>query len=147
VSRTFALLALVVLGGCLGVPATESVSPTDESTPTAPTPTTDSPASTTESPAPTPTANTPASTNTSTTGTTPVVADCPYHLQVDPASDGATAVDALAYSNLSAARQQEFRRALDNGTASIGTDLPETWSSPRTVEYRGTLYDAVVFVC
>lgn len=53
----------------------------------------------------------------------------------------------MAYGNLSAERRVEFDRAL-NATGSVELDsVPETWSRPRVVTYRGESYATVVSVC
>lgn len=70
---------------------------------------------------------------------------CPYVLTVDEAgeADG----NRTAYADLSAARQQEFDRALDRGEYELGDRLPDTWSEPRIVEYEGEEYYTVAYVC
>ena len=71
--------------------------------------------------------------------------DCPAVLTVEEA--GAAGGERIAYENLSAARQEEFDRALTRGEYELGDSVPETWSGPRIVEYEGTEYTVSVYVC
>lgn len=75
--------------------------------------------------------------------------DCPYYLSVERLDETShRSVDrTLDYSNLSADRQAEFRTALERGDTELGTALPELWSSPVVVTYRGERYVAGAFVC
>lgn len=85
-------------------------------------------------------APTPSDTPSPTPGTT-----CPYVLTVDEA--GAAGGERIDYANLSADRQREFDRARERGEYELGDSLPETWSSPRIVEYEGTEYHVSAYVC
>ncbi|WP_136717021.1 hypothetical protein [Halorientalis salina] len=96
---------------------------------------------------------TPSESPTSTPTDTPDVTtaygtDCPYVVTVDPATDRQLSDTdrTLDYANLSTERQQEFDRALENGSVEMPT-LPDAWSSPVLVHYEGERYYVVAAVC
>lgn len=133
-----ALVVLLLLSGCTAFESFSATS-TPVETPTA-----------TKSPSSTPSATKSPSSSVTTYGY-----NCPYILTVNRATEDLVAQvnGTVAYDELSAARQQEFRAAVaeieneSSGSVELGTELPSVWSSPRIVEYRGEQYYTVTAVC
>jgi PBP1b-binding outer membrane lipoprotein LpoB len=75
--------------------------------------------------------------------------DCPYNLHVEGATEtNLENIDRrVAYENLTAARQEEFDRALTNGTIELADSLPDVWGGPVIVDSQGKQYYAVASTC
>lgn len=124
--RTLILVLVLPVAGCLDA-GTGGVTPVETTEPT-----------------PTPSATaTPTTTEPRRTATEPIITDCPYLVSAEPVSEERAQGDRLAYENMTAARQQAFRNAL-NGTIEMET-LPERW--PTVVSYEGDQYQIRAMVC
>ncbi|WP_136591139.1 hypothetical protein [Salinigranum halophilum] len=97
----------------------------------------------------TPTDALPPSTTDTAATTRGAATDCPPTLQVTVATDSQRSRTdrRVEFAALAPARQREFEAALANGTVELDDALPEPWSAPLLVEYRGEQYYAVAQVC
>jgi hypothetical protein len=87
-------------------------------------------------------------TDTSTAGPPGTGTACPYTVSASPATSGQEGRTdrRVDFGSLSDPRQAEFERMVSEGSVELDT-LPETWSSPVLVDYRGETYYVVAQTC